>query len=161
MTWRRRSMDLINSVEILCSTLRCFPWSRGPPSPSPSSATAISATRNTRGGSVAAPSSTLKRARRRGSTVAARETSTSPAQAFWGITCWSATRGSVLAIRGKRNKLSCPINLPSYCDDSYPVNKTFGGDIDEIHIEFRTNLRRQVTLIGCNLRIKSLNNFLI
>ena len=49
----------------------------------------------------------------------------------------------------------------SYCDDSYPVNKTFGGDIDEIYIEFRTNLRRQVTLIGCNLRIKSLNNFLM
>ena len=48
----------------------------------------------------------------------------------------------------------------SYCDDSYPVNKTFGGDIDEIYIEFRTNLRRQVTLIGSNLRIKRLNNFL-
>ena len=39
----------------------------------------------------------------------------------------------------------------SYCDDSYPVNETFGGDIEELYVEFRTNLRRQVTLFGSNL----------
>ena len=34
----------------------------------------------------------------------------------------------------------------NYCDDSYPMNKTFDGNTSEIHIAFRTNLLRQVSI---------------
>ena len=37
------------------------------------------------------------------------------------------------------------LKLCSYCDESYPMNKTFDGNTSDIYMEFRTNLLRQVT----------------